>query len=274
MQMSPKLPVTLAVAALVGFAAFGSPSPGVSSAREAGDRKPIDLEDGLVGYWRFDGSADVVADSSGNGNDGIFVNGAPGPGRIGQAAELLGRDDSHVSIKASTSLDGFTDQITVTAWVFPNSLPADYRVIASRQIGTQLHPDQFYLGFGPDKGVMHYKWHLGTMEDGKVNDRSIYTGVPEAGRWIHMAGVYNGKKMHLYVDGERIGSQEQSGKIQVDDNPVTIGGEENGAESLVVDGEFDGRIDEVRLYNRALGPARDQGDLQAGAALGRPDAAP
>ena len=62
--------------------------------------------------------------------------------------------------------------------------------------------------------------------------------------------------MHLYVDGERIGSQEQSGKIQVDDNPVTIGGEENGTESLVVDGEFDGRIDEVRLYNRALGPSQ------------------
>ena len=42
------------------------------------------------------------------------------------------------------------------------------------------------------------------------------------------------------------------------DNPVTIGGEENGAQPLVVDGEFDGRIDEVRLYNRALSAAEIQ----------------
>ena len=79
-----------------------------------------------------------------------------------------------------------------------------------------------------------------------------HIGDPVAGRWIHMVGVYNGKRMRLYVDGVEIGSQRLTGKIQVDDNPVTIGGEENASESRVVDGEFDGQIDEVRIYNRAL----------------------
>jgi hypothetical protein len=68
--------------------------------------------------------------------------------------------------------------------------------------------------------------------------------------------------MRLYIDGVEIGSQPLTGRILVDDNPVTIGGEENGSESRVVDGEFDGRIDEVRLYNRALSAAEIQAIYQ------------
>ncbi|MCG8361879.1 MAG: LamG domain-containing protein, partial [Pseudanabaenales cyanobacterium] len=55
-----------------------------------------------------------------------------------------------------------------------------------------------------------------------------------------------------YIDGVEIGTQALSGSIRVDDNPVTIGGEENGSTPQVVDGEFAGLIDEVRIYNRAL----------------------
>jgi hypothetical protein len=210
---------------------------------------------GLVGYWQFDGSGNSVVDSSGNGNNGVLINSTQGAGKYGQAVQLSGVNDSHVSIPASQSLDSFTNQITVTAWVFPEVAPEGFKVIASRQIGTLLHPDQFYLGFGPENGQMHYKWHLGTNDNGTINDVSIYTGTPASNRWIHMAGTYDGSLIRLYVDGVEIGSQPLTGKIQVDGNPVTIGGEENGAVSQVVDGEFDGRIDEVRLYNRALSAA-------------------
>ncbi len=213
---------------------------------------PASLQSGLVGYWQFEGSDAVVRDSSGNGNDGIYVNSTSTPGQFGRALQLSGGNDSHASIPATPSLARLTDQISVSAWVNANALPIDYRAIASRQIGTLMHPDQFYLGFGPANGAIRYKWHLGTRENGVVNDRSIYTGTPVAGRWIHLAGVYDGRLMRLFLNGTEIGRQRQSGSIQVDDNPVTIGAEENGAESLVVDGEFDGQIDEVRIYNRAL----------------------
>ncbi len=56
----------------------------------------------------------------------------------------------------------------------------------------------------------------------------------------------------LYIDGVEIGTQSLTGTIRVDNNPVTIGGEENGSAPQVVDGEFEGLIDEVRIYNRAL----------------------
>ena len=96
---------------------------------------------------------------------------------------------------------------------------------------------------------------MGTLVDGADKDGSIYRGLAASHRWIHMAGVYDGEWMTLYVDGVVIGRRRQTGMIHVDDNPLTIGAEENGPESHVVDGEFQGQIDEVRLYNRALGPS-------------------
>jgi hypothetical protein len=58
--------------------------------------------------------------------------------------------------------------------------------------------------------------------------------------------------MRLYVDGIEIGNRSLRGIIRVDGNAVTIGGEENGPAPQVVDGEFEGLIDEVRIYNRSL----------------------
>lgn len=242
----------LAVLVLIGFVAAAVLLHGTTRSLGKDQGAAVDLDKGLVGYWKFDETGDRVLDSSGKDNNGIYVNASVSAGWRVQALEVSGDNDSHASIPASPSLDEFTDKITVSAWVLPRVPPPDYRVVVSRQIGVLPHPDQFYLGFGPVKGSMHYKWHLGTIEDGKVNDLSIYTGDIASGRWIHMAGVYNGKKMHLYVDGKRIGSRAATGTIQVDDNPVTIGAEENGTEALVVEGEFDGKIDEVRIYNRAL----------------------
>lgn len=211
------------------------------------------INDGMVGYWQFDErEGTTVLDRSGNSNHGQIINGTRSEGKYGQALALTGSDDSHVSIPGSTSLNSFTDQLTVVAWVFPNVLPDEFNVVVSRQVGTLLHPDQFYLGFGPEDGNMHYKWHLGTVDGASLLEGDIYEGTPEDNRWIHMAGTYDGSIMRLYIDGVEIGTQSLNGNIRVDDNPVTIGGEENGPTPQVVDGEFEGLIDEVRIYVRAL----------------------
>lgn len=211
------------------------------------------ISDGLVGYWQFDEQqGNSALDRSGNSNHGLLINCTREDGRYGKAIKLTGKDDSHVSIPSSVTLNNFTSQITVTAWVFPSVAPAGFKVAVSRQIGTLLHPDQFYLGFGPQDGGMHYKWHLGTDDSGTLREGDIYSGVPDSNRWIHMAGIYDGSTMRLYIDGIEIESRAMTGDIRVDANPVTIGGEENGAAPQVVDGEFEGLIDEVRIYNRAL----------------------
>ncbi len=206
------------------------------------------INDGLIGYWEFDGDTEQILDSSSNGNNGEFINATRGTGISGNAISLTGADDSHGSIPASPSLNSYTDQFTVSAWVFPTVPPDDFNPVVSRQTLNVAHPDQFFLGFGPQEGIQ-YKWHLAT-DTGMLGD--IYAGTADYNRWIHLAGTYDGEIMRLYVDGVEIGNQLISGNIPVDDNPVTIGAEENGDIPQDVVGELEGSIDEVRMYNRAL----------------------
>jgi hypothetical protein len=63
-------------------------------------------------------------------------------------------------------------------------------------------------------------------------------------QWHHVAGVYNGSKMDLYVDGKLDASQTASGSLNVSATNVYIGGSPSQS--------FNGLVDDVRIYNRAL----------------------
>jgi hypothetical protein len=76
-----------------------------------------------------------------------------------------------------------------------------------------------------------------------------------ANGWTHLAASYDGATLRLYVNGVQVASRAQTGAIVATTNPLRIGG--NG-----VWGEyFQGRIDEVRIYNRALSQSEIQSDM-------------
>jgi hypothetical protein len=216
------------------------------------------LQNGLLGYWRFDETAtQTVFDSSGNANDGTIVSGGRTEGRFGGALTFSGSNNSHASVprRPNSSLFDIADQMTVSVWVYPTSLPDGFRAVVQSQIGTLVHPDQFYLGFGPRNGSIWYKWHLAANDFGSNANGDIYEGVPETNRWIHMVGTYDGTIMRLYVDGTEVGTFAVQGDIRIDDNPIVIGSEENSSEPQVVTRGFRGHVDELRIYNRALSSA-------------------
>jgi glucose/arabinose dehydrogenase len=218
---------------------------------------------GLVGYWRFEEPGTTILDSSGNGNTGTLVNSTivASSSSLGQSLQVSGRNNSHATIPASTSLNSPTNQITVAAWLRPTGQPRGFQAAVNKQIGTIVHPDSFYLGFGPRQwsdGATTYKWELATNNTGEL---AIYEGIPTAGSWVHMAGTYDGTRLRLYVNGVEIiptansypGGGFGTGNIRMDSNPVTLGGAENGS----IDGDasadpYPGLIDEVQIYNRAL----------------------
>lgn len=215
------------------------------------------LNRGLVGYWRLDEtSTGRLSDLSGNGNHGSLMNASGGAGPFNGSIDLKGRDDSHGTIPTSQSLRDFKSAMTATILLYARSLRLEYLVGVTRQIGNLLHPDQFYLGFGPEHGVLRYKWHLGLSGNAEGD---CYDGDPETGRWLHLAGTYDGQEMVLYVDGLPIGHQFVTGDLRIDGTPIIIGAEQNGATPGVVDGEFDGYADFIRLYNRSLTP----GEIEA-----------
>jgi hypothetical protein len=75
--------------------------------------------------------------------------------------------------------------------------------------------------------------------------------------WTHLAATYDGTTLRLYVNGVLVNSRSASGPLIVSTGTLRIGGNSAWGEF------FQGRIDEVRVYNRALTPAEIQADLAA-----------
>lgn len=79
-------------------------------------------------------------------------------------------------------------------------------------------------------------------------DRQLTAGNQLAtNAWTHLAATYDGARQRLNVNGSQEGSRAQSGNFAVSTNPLRIGG------STVWGGQFfQGRMDDVRIYNRAV----------------------
>ena len=234
------------------------------SNRDAGATKclPTGLLDNLVGYWRLDdGVGSTVAyDSSGRGNEGLLHDLDP------KTAWVPGRSDgalaiSHggwVQVAPSASIDSIADRITVTAWVNRESTTGTsdtWGTALSRQVGTTN--DQHY------HIALFYDGHP-TLFISTVNGYKMLAGgdVVAMGVWTHLAGVYDGKIIRLFVNGIEVDSKALTGAFRADTTAVVLGG--NGNDSSGIPTElFPGRIDELMLYARALSAA-EIGQLAVG----------
>jgi hypothetical protein len=77
-------------------------------------------------------------------------------------------------------------------------------------------------------------------------------------RWTSLAYVYDGNRERLYIDGRMVAANAAQGRIQVTRNPLWIGGNQPYGE------HFYGRIDEVRVYDRALSGREIRRDMTTG----------
>jgi Concanavalin A-like lectin/glucanases superfamily len=201
----------------------------------------LGLEQGLVGYWSFEGktiSGTRVFDASGNGNYGTMTNGPTlVNGKLGQALQFDGSDDS-VLIGDSTSLDTLTTNFTLSAWIkrsgsFNNDL--------IYQSGTQTN--YWALEFQPSLG------NSLTFFERSIDDDAANTPVVDS-EWHHIAVVKNGdsgNNLVFYLDGKFDGTGS-AGSVSTPSGTKRIGGWSEGGNSHV----FGGNIDDLRLYNRAL----------------------
>jgi hypothetical protein len=86
--------------------------------------------------------------------------------------------------------------------------------------------------------------------------------------WTHLASTYDGAMLRLYVNGVEVGNRALPGSILPSDGPLRIGGNSIWGEY------FQGRIDEVRIYNRALSTAEIQEDMNTPLEEGASDTTP
>ena len=203
-----------------------------------------DLPPLVVSLGFDEGSGTVASDSSALDNDADLMNGATwGSGRIGGGLAVDGVND-FAAVPNSASLQGFTDAFTVSAWVRRPASQSGWRSVVTRQLTTNA-ADQFHLSFYNGQP----RFGLNTTSGG---NQYVGGGSAPLGQWVHLAGVYNGSTIKLYVDGVQRASMNKTGAILSSSRPLLVAGEANGADPLATTQNLAGSVDDVRLYTEAL----------------------
>ena len=199
---------------------------------------------GLIGSWHFnEGTGMNAEDSSENGNNGTISGATWTTGTVGGALSFNGNGDyidcgndagltgiSALSIEAWVKVDNFTSKASPIAGVWQTSGGND----CSYAFGLKGNQLIFYVtnqGFYTQTGDL-------TIPE------SFSTSV-----WYHLAAVYDGSNMYLYKNG-----------VELDHKPATLGNIYSSNISLKMAyphdidwwDYFDGTLDEVRIYDRAL----------------------
>jgi|GEM_PF-3370189 len=195
----------------------------------------------IVGSWSLDeGTGTTARDGSAYGYDGTLV-GDPAwtTGHDGTTLSFDGRDD-YVLI-ANAPLLRITDTLTLSAWVYrpspssgrPQGLIARWTE-GQRSYALYLQGQRVHFALSPDGS------DVVTLRSNRP--------IPK-GQWVHLAAVYDGTSMGIYVDGVLDAVQSGPAKIFSGDAPLTLGVQNLGAQGR---GDFfEGLLDEVEVRHWA-----------------------
>jgi hypothetical protein len=221
-------------------------------------RPPNNL--GLVGYWPMNEATSTIAgDFSGRGNHGTFPGGSANPswasGKRGNALSFDGSAD-YVPVGVS----GFPTENgnqTVSAWVYYSSAPGAAQNVFGRY-GTDSGSG---FGFHDLAGCSGSGYRMGTWTWGGVIFLCTAT-LPAIGVWHLMTYTWDGTTHRFYVDGVEADTDTTAPTT----NTVTLATIGAWRAGGAPDEYFPGKIDEVRIYNRAITPTEVMNLYTSGAA--------
>jgi len=196
---------------------------------------PVDSS--LVACWHFDeGSGSVVHDYSGYNNDGTLVNGPTWvDGKYGKALSFDGVDD-YVKIPKNV----VSDDMTLIIWIYPKVISdGNYHGFAGYQ-GASLYYRPFNLWVDPGAGL---HWWISKSDNSQIHKGYIYNFFESANKWYFIAFRKSGTKLTVFKNDV---------KYDLPDSPFTDLYKPTEYWIGRVDKYFNGTIDEVRIYNRAL----------------------
>ena len=220
------------------------------------------LSDGLVAHYKFDGNAN---DDTGNNNHGTEYGGVTYVSRVGgQAASFDGIDD-YINIGNNFSL--YEKSMTISSWVKLSSLPDSYSMIVNDySAGDGEWGMGMYVG-----NTGNIRTHVGAGYNNHAMSANSELSLNDA-EWHLVTGTYsdNDKKVKIYVDGAFL----------AENNWVGSSGGFTSIDTLMHDPSvynwyvgihseyfvypsigahyYNGQIDELRIYNRALSEAEIQ----------------
>ncbi len=195
------------------------------------------LSENLVSYWPMDdnvsGNSQTITDKSGQGEDNTTDYGGNTsgmdctiPGKYGFACDMDGTDDE-LDNTTYTQLNG-QSQMTVSTWIDIDSAQSSEEYL--------FHKDsQFDIRVDDDANTVAFSLNAGSYTVWRPS-----VTLP-TDTWFNLTVTYDGEYQRIYINGELQASNSKSGSIA------------NGSGQLTV-GDFNGQIDESRVYTRALSP--------------------
>jgi hypothetical protein len=209
---------------------------------------------GMVGWWPADGnSKDIIG-----GNNGTPVGGVTfAPGEVGQAFSLDG-SSGYVNVVDSSGTLSISGPLTLDAWVQLNTLGKTQHIMI-KDSGTCSGAFHNYQLLVTNTNKVDFAVGDGTNVYELQSSSQLSTGT-----WYHIAAVYDGNNQAIYING-------------VQDASVTIGSKTlytNPSYPLHIGAAIEscafyplaGLIDELEIFNRALGASEIQAIFDAGTA--------
>ena len=197
---------------------------------------------GPVAEWNFDvctiSAPFDIKDTSGNNLHASPINGvATASGKVCSALSLDGIND-YAEIADNANLD-ISDKLTVMAWIRPDRIP-------SSGLMTILSKDENYEFHINSAGNINWWWN---NSSGATREFNSSVTVP-INVWTHVAIVYEPGNQRIIINGVESGTRTYNETLRTNNDPLHIGGDQ-----LFAGRYFDGLIDEVKVYRRALSTA-------------------
>jgi hypothetical protein len=199
----------------------------------------VNLDSGLVAYYPFTGNAD---DLSGNDNHGTVMGVVLTGDRFGSDSSAYEFDgtSSYITVSSSPTLESPTTELSQIAWVniYSWSLIGDPFGPILMKSNSSVNAFQYRLSIGPH-GV-------GTAINNWNNSVDI-SDTLNFNEWYMIVSTLKDDTVKVYVNGVFIGEGTLTGPIEPDTKPLEIGRDVPGITEV-----FNGKIDDIRIYNRTL----------------------
>jgi hypothetical protein len=204
------------------------------------------LFEGLISHWNFDEGSGTIAHDSAGSNHGTIYGAQWTGGIIGGALNFDGVND-YIDVPDSESLRfSQNDAFSISCWAMP-AVGGGHIVCKMRESGAKRVFGYEAL-WQPSMSAFEF-----TVESSLTGYTPVRTGngSAPAGKWYLFTAVYNNKNITVYLDGEQAGTgvfAYNTGSTTPDKN-LSIGVR---SYDLKMENYFEGLIDDVRIYNRAL----------------------
>ena len=188
---------------------------------------------GLVAHWKLDETNGATAVDSVGGLDGTLINGPLWTtGQLDGALDFDGTND-YIEVPHSSDLN-LQSAFTVTAWIYNDSMSDAYRVISKETNGLN---DNYWIAL-----------QAGELWAGVGGSFFNAPATFEANTWYHIAVSFDDadNQVSIYVNGELSQEYSTSATISSNTDPLYIGSNWQGSKF------WDGALDDVRIYDRAL----------------------